>query len=312
MRYNLLLIGVMIASLPFGINACDVCGCGANGTSWGIMPRQNSHFIGLRTQYRLFSNTHPPVTDEVFALGGEDKYLRMDISGRYVWSKRFQTLVALPYVMNVHTEDGVKTDFTGIGDISTIAQFMLIQPGCKVFSHALQISAGVKMPTGKFTFSHELPSTSQTGTGSWDYLTGINYTIRRYEVGMNLEAWHQFNGDTKDGFGWGDRTTVNMRLFYAIETDSLTTILPWIGFSGEHFDSNIENTKYNIRAAYSGGEMYNAIGGLDLFTQRFTCGLELGLPLGGNISDGYSRMKYHVGARFLFFIQNKKINKPLK
>jgi hypothetical protein len=40
--------------------------------------------------------------------------------------------------------------------------------------------------------------------------------------------------------------------------------------------------------------------------------VEAGLPVISNLAEGYSTMKFHLGARILFFIQNKTINKNQK
>lgn len=308
--------------------ACDACGCSINGDSWGITPKYNIHFVGLRLQYRQFHNVHPnDHGTEGGMLTGDDYFYRTDLFGRFSLNKRFQLTASLPYRYNLRMEEGVKSVQSGIGDASLMLNYLPILPGNKDWKHALQISGGVEAPTGAFEFSHDHPANMQPGSGTWDYLGGLNYTLRYRNGGINLEGNYRYNGVYEKGYGydWGNSYITAGKIFWVkrstphqkksnnylqdvtgIEKDSTThLIMFWSGFASEHYESNIENTKYQIRAAYTGGYMISWNAGVDFYAENFGAALEFGMPIKSDLSDGYSKMKFHAGARLMFFIPSK-------
>lgn len=292
--------------------SCDACGCSINGDSWGIMPKYNVHFVGLRLQYRQYHSVHPADhAAEGTMLTGDDYFYKADLFGRWTINRRILITAAMPYRYNLRHESSEKLTNSGIGDASLMVNYLPILPGCNDWKHALQISAGAEAPTGKFTFSHDHPANMQAGSGTWDYLFGLNYTLRYRNAGINLEGNYRYNGITKVGYDWGNSWTGGSKIFTTIHQDSSTTIMPWAGLSYEEYESNIENTKYQIRAAYTGGYLMSWNAGADYYSEHFGAGLELGMPIVNELSDGYSKMKFHAGARVMIFIQTKK-NKKLQ
>lgn len=289
--------------------SCDACGCSINGDSWGIMPKYNIHFVGLRLQYRQYHNVHPDDHGaEGAMLTGDDYFYKGDLFGRFSINRRLLLTGTLPYRYNLRLEDGEKMSNSGMGDGSLTINYLPILPGCNDWKHALQVSAGVEAPTGKFTFSHDNPANMQLGSGTWDYLFSMNYTIRYRNVGMNFEGNYRYNGITDVGYDWGNSWTAGAKLFTTIQQDSTSMFMPWVGISDEQYESNIENTKYQIRAAYTGGYLVTWNAGFDYYSQHFGAGIEFGIPVVSELSDGYSKMKFHAGARLMYFIQTKKKN----
>lgn len=291
----------------FILHACDACGCSVGGDGWGIMPNYNRHFAGIRLQYRTFHNAH----DNTMHLGtdasatGEDYFFRTDFVGRYVISPRLQLMAVVPYRYNQRVEVGYNTTQKGLGDVALYAQYLLVKPGENDWKHALQLSLGGEAPTGKFTFSHEIPATLQTGSGTWDWMPGISYTLRYRNMGFNLEGVQRFNGHTKAGYDWGNSSAASARFFYSL-TKEEKTFMPHVGVATEYFESNIENMKYQIRAAYTGGYMVNGLAGVDYYSNRLMAGLEAGIPITSTMSDGASFMRIHAGFRVVFFIHKSK------
>lgn len=285
------------------VQACDACGCSVGGDGWGIMPNYNRHFAGIRLQYRTFHNAHESTHNgSLGTVTGNDYFYRNDFVGRFAINKRIQLMAVLPYRYNQRVEEGYNTIQKGIGDASLYLQYLLIQPSDKDWKHALQVSIGGEAPTGSFIFSHEIPATLQTGSGTWDWMPGVSYTLRYRTFGINLEATQRFNGHTRSGYDWGNSSSASSRLFYSLVKEN-HTFMPWLGIALEYFESNIENMKYQIRAAYTGGHLVNALGGLDYYANRMMAGVEVGLPIINAMSDGASLMHIHAGVRFVFFIQ---------
>jgi hypothetical protein len=307
MKNFILVICAIMASHT--LHACDACGCSSNGDGWGIMPNYNRHFAGIRFQYRHFHNQHPMSSSDNTSLSGDAHFYRADLQFRYTISRRFQVAAVVPYRFNQRTEGEIEMKKEGIGDVSLQFQYLPVLPGNGIVKHALQITAGTEAPTGKFMFSHEVPVNMQLGSGSWDYLAGLSYTIRHQKIGFNTEGTYRLNGYSEGGYDWGNSYTIANRLFYNVSSDSTSSLLPWIGMSYEHYESNIENMKYQIRAAYTGGELMLLHGGIDYFNNKVAIGAEFGIPVINNMSEGYSAVKINCGFRLMVFINPIKNQK---
>jgi hypothetical protein len=306
---------LLCAFLSISMYACDACGCSIGGDSWGISPNNYRHFAGIRFQYRTFHNSHPASLSGDASEGmtsGDDYFMRAEVMGRFALLPRLQLFGALPYRYNERVEEGQTSIHNGIGDAALQLQWMVLKPGCNNWKHALQISAGGEAPTGDFRFSHEVPVAMQPGSGSWDWMAGLNYTLRFKNAGFNIEGMRRFNGYTKGGYDWGNSTSASSRIFATLYSDSSSVWMPWIGVNAEYYETNIENMKYQIRAAYTDGHLITSNAGIDFYSDKFGISLEAGLPVISNLAEGYSTMKFHLGARILFFIQNKTINKNQK
>lgn len=301
MKKYFMLIVMVYFSLP--VLACDACGCSINGDGWGLMPNNNRHFVGMRFQYRHYHNVHPSDTETGFEVG-DDHFYKADLIGRYSITKRFQMVGTFPYRFNDRYESGDHLMEKGLGDASLSLQYLPIVPGCNDFKHALQLNAGAEGPTGKFKFSHDIPANMQTGSGTWDYIVGISYMVRYKNIGLAIEGAYRFNGHTESGYDWGNSSSGSAKLFLNINSDSIKTFMPWLSVNAEHYESNIENMKYKIRAAYTGGYMLSLNSGFDYFDDRIGIGVEAGIPIKSDLSDGYSSMKINIGCRLMWFINN--------
>jgi hypothetical protein len=284
------------------ISACDACGSAGGGDGWGIMPNYNRHYAGLRFQYRYFHNAHQNLHSlHPDIITGTDHFFRTDVLMRFAFSERWQLTAVLPYRYTERLEEGFNSIQSGIGDASFFVQHLLIKPGENIWKHALQWNVGVKAPTGRFEFSHEVPSALQNGSGTWDFVLGASYTVRNSTWGINTEASYRFNGHTSSGYDWGNSHSEMLKLFHT-RTKGEVTILPWLGVSSEYYESNIENMKYQIRSVYTGGYLLNGLLGLDLYTPSMMFSIETGQALVNELADGSSKMKCHIGARFIYFI----------
>lgn len=301
----LLTLCVAVFSI-FNLQACDVCGCSATGDSWGMMPNFNRSFFGVRSQWRAFESVHPDTGDEFANLPIRDDFFRTDITMRWGLSQRLGLLAQMPYRYNLREEGKDNSVHQGWGDASMQAQFLVLKPSLRLWQHALFISGGIEMPTGKFKFSHDIPSMLQPGSGTWDKLFGINYTLKRKGFGVNLEANYRDNGQIGT-YEWGDVMSANLRLFAKIQADSMLQIIPWIGAGYEHYERNTENTVYDISAAYTGGYVMPLNAGVDVFAEKYSVSIDAGIPMVNSFSDDFGKMKIHLGVKLIFYIRDIQI-----
>ncbi|MBL7943708.1 MAG: hypothetical protein JNM00_13125 [Flavobacteriales bacterium] len=286
--------------------ACDACGCGISGDGWGLTPYYNRDFFGIRPQYRHFMNQHPSIFEGNSPVTGEDHFLRTDLLGRWNPGKRWQLAAQWPWIRNERFEDDQHTIINGWGDLSAQVQFLPVLPGCADWKHAVQISFGAELPTGRFTMNHDIPVTMQTGSGSWDVLTSFSYALRYRNAGMAIDMTQRFNGYSRDGYDWGNAFIASAKLFYTWSKQQESTLIPWVALSAEQRQPDIENMDYGTRADYSGGHLAICNFGLDYFNGRYSLGCEAGIPVVNDLADGHTQLKTGLGLRLLVFIHKKR------
>jgi hypothetical protein len=300
------LIAVMaVWLLPLSSFSCDACGCAPAMTSWGILPNQFMNFVGLQPSYRLFRSTHPPGID--FKPGtNEEHFLRIELNARITLHRRWQLLLSAPYRHTAVSGISEAASYSGPGDASVQAGFLVIEPDeSKQVRHGLQVTAGAELPTGRFEFSHEVPTMFQQGSGTYDLLAGLQYSVRAGRMGILTEASARRNGVTRDHFHPGNSAQALARLFFVHRRET-SRWLPSAGVSYETWKPDITDIRFPMfRAAYTGGLLLSATCGIDVFTPRFAFGLEYQLPVNQHIGDGWSNLVHGGRARVLFFIVSK-------
>ena len=292
--------------IPASVNACEICGCGSGTATWGINPGLQRHFIGIRTDWRFFKGLHPDLSDQNLPYTVKDRFTTHEIIGRYNWKKGLQFSVVIPYKFNYRYESEHYEDIKGIGDISMHLHWLAVKPGNNKWKHALMLSAGMELPTGKFEFSHEIPSTFQVGSGSLDQAYNVNYTLRNSRIGFNLEYSYRINGDADKNFSWGDGFNGVSRLMYLEIDDKNEGYIASVGISYDWSDVNLENKRFEIVSAYSGGELISLQSGIDFYTNNAAIGAEFGIPLAQEYADGLTNLQAQFNCKFLYFINKKQ------
>ncbi|MBK6622536.1 MAG: hypothetical protein IPG32_17290 [Saprospirales bacterium] len=197
--------------------ACDVCGCSAGGSSFGLLPNYHRHFMGIRYQYRSFLSEHHDAPG-VFST---ERYHSAEVWGRWVLGKRFQLFGQLPYNHYTQEQEGAMRSFDGLGDASLIAQVVVFNTGDSLglsWRHGLQLGGGVKLPTGRSRAgegSGDISPSLLPGTGSFDFPIQGLYTLRYGKWGANLEASYRINTANRDEYRFGNRLNGSLRVFYA-------------------------------------------------------------------------------------------------
>ena len=300
MKYWLIAAWCLIA--VSNVAACDACGCGTGAMAWGIMPNNNQHFIGVRSKWRTF-DTKAHLIEGVLSGNSRDQFVRSEIVGRFSFKQRFQLQYSLPYTF----ASNIETTQQGIGDVAVSGNaFLLLPDEYKEWKHALQIGIGMEAPTGRFQFSHELPSIMQPGSGTWDYTLYGAYTVRYRDIGLAFEGGRKHNGTTKAFFRPGISRNLQGKLFYTYRKND-NRVIPGVGIAYESWDRDMQDTRYNIFMAYSGGELATAQFSLDYFTPHWAAGVEYGKAIYQDIAQGNSALKNNVQLKLLYFFQiNKK------
>ena len=193
--------------LSFNSFACDGCGCSISQAYFGLSPNSQGHYIGVWWQHQQY-NILP---DNLFPERsyGQDYFNSIEIRSRVDLSNRIQLSAILPYAYHLRKRQYANTTLSGIGDATLLGNVTLFDNSDSLhlkLRHRLAAGAGIKLPTGEyrnFEESAEANPNFQAGTGSWDFLFNLAYTLRADKMGMHIEGTYRYNGINEDDYRFG-------------------------------------------------------------------------------------------------------------
>lgn len=300
---SLLCLGFMVMD----VRACDVCGCSAGNQSLGILPHYQSRFLGIQYLYNSFESNHPSLFENKPDEHAIDHYHTIQLWGRYNIGKRLQLFGFLPYKYNTEQKDGVQTINSGLGDASVMANILIVKEkdGNRKWQHQLLAGGGLKLPTGSYTGISEqdkqgIPN-MQPGTGSWDFLANVNYTIRRKNTGLNADLAYTMTTANGQNYKFGNRFNAGLLGFYTISKDEWS-LIPQIGFRYEYALHDYDNYSRKWLNEQSGGYLSFATIGLQGYYGKWGARLTYNLPMAQQYGNGYvtALRKLDAGILFLF------------
>jgi len=281
------ILALAVVLLP-GVSsyACDVCGCSAGNMYTGILPQFSRHFVGTRYYFRHFKTSHP--TTDGSKLLSDDVFHSWDLYARFYPHKRVQLFASLPVNYFRQTESGVTMTSFGIGDVQVWANYAILQTpdsSQKRVNQTLLAGGGLKMATGEsnaYRKGEKLNANMQPGTGSWDMIFNIMYTLRVKGWGFQADANARITTTNAAGYRFGNRVTGSLRGFYWARFKNWS-LLPQLSLSAEYgaADRNLGAT-----VAESGGPVTLAGAGIDVYYKRFVLGLSAQQPLYHNLGQG--------------------------
>lgn len=267
-----LLILIAIAStIGTTAFACEICGCAMTGNYNGIYPQFSNNIVGLRYGYSQF--THP-YTDENYngtSRVKSDAFQTAEVWGRFYPSDRVQILAFVPYKIHERVETDRTTTIQGIGDITAMANFTVINTGDSSDVKLKQtwlLGGGLTLPTGKYQQRDEngtfLPAQFQIGTGAYSFRAMTNYTIRYEALGLNANVEYITRTENERSYQFGDSYSFAASAFYWIKFKDIS-IIPNIGIGYENYapDYELDEEKES-----TGGTLNTLSAGVDLNVKR--------------------------------------------
>lgn len=287
--------------------ACDVCGCSASNQSLGILPQFYRHFIGVQYQYRSFSSAHPSIFEGRPDERSEEQYNTLQLWGRYYVGKRVQLFGFVPYNNNIRNADGARTVTSGIGDVSLLANVLLIKADSADdnWQHTLLAGGGIKLPTGAYNGITALDRQGlpnmQAGTGSFDFAVNANYTTRYKQSGFNVDASYTLTTPNKERYKYGNRLGLGTLGFYWWQLKSWS-VLPQAGVRYEYTLHDYDNYDRKWLNEQTGGHMLFASIGTQVYYKRFGCQFVYHIPVSQRYSNGYvtAKQRLETGIFLLF------------
>jgi hypothetical protein len=284
---KIFLIGIafMCAQQSF---ACEICGCSSGNYFIGPFPQFSKHFFGVRYSFRSFQ-TRLVADPTQFS---NDFYQTIELWGGWNLGKKWQLLAFVPYNINHQSSDEGISNKSGLGDITLIANYNLLnksREGRNTISQQLWLGAGIKLPTGKFSADagEIVPAAnSQPGSGSVDFLINAMYAIHINNWGINTSLNYKINEDADD-YQFGNRFSANAFVFRSIRLDKVT-LNPNVGFLFENLEAN-KLSKEKIED--TGGNALLAAAGLEIGFNKIAVGFNVQAPVSQNFSNDQTKTK---------------------
>lgn len=283
---------------------CDLCGCSTSSGSFGFGTLSNANFVGLRYIFQSYESkngiyVNSPKTKEYF-------------NTFQIWTqvpiyKNFYVSATIPYQdLNRQYEDREER-INGIGDINTIAWYRLqfnkrkkaesegVDYNNKPLEkspHALQFGLGVKLPTGEFeeSLTDRVNPGFQLGTGSFDGIVALGYSLGLDRFGMNTMATYFIKGNNKNDYQFGNQFSYSLNMFYMFPFQKLN-VTPFMGVSGDAYDSI---KQYGETLSETNGDILNANFGIEVTTKRFIFGANYISPISQNLYGGDVKSKNYI------------------
>ena len=301
---------ILLTMGTFGALACDACGCKLSGFSFGILPQYTSHFIGVRYTHAAFSAKmdHKFAPDE----HSNDTYNRAEIMARYSLTRKLILTGALPYMSNRMEGNTETITASGMGDPTILLYYNLINNGNygkALWKQSLLVGGGVKLPLGDYEQRNngELVNRNfQLGSGSFDYLAALNYTLRRKSFGFNAESSYKLNTANELDYRFGNQFHVSTYFFYVLKSKR-TSFLP---YAGVFFETGEQHTDGLIIKENTGGHSTFATVGGQYYFGRFSINAEYQKPIyqefnSDDIATISAGHRFSIGLLFNFSTNKK-------
>ncbi|MCB0763954.1 MAG: hypothetical protein R2815_08480 [Flavobacteriales bacterium] len=295
-------------------HACDIC-----GIYLGVQPNDRRSTVGLFWRSRIMEGTtRVPMTSYLLAKHGSEVHpdvpsqevpmteivnvaeLRADLR----LTDRFYLLASVP-VMNTYrsVNNYILLDAYGVGDAFAMLRYQLVNTRCDTevppFVHRLLIGAGAKAPVGRndLRVDDELASPDiQLGTGSWDLLASVEYSVRHGRTGGGVSALARINGTNATGYHLGNGLSTTAEVFHRFGNDTLSfapalgAYAEWMGLDHEH----------GVSDDGTGGTTIFSHAGVRVWWRRFSFSAYYQHALLNNVGDHITptRQRFVAGVAF--------------
>ena len=302
---KLVLIFIILVLGIIELSACDVCGCGNNGNYIGILPEFQKRLFGLR--YRSNSlRTHLGQNGRDTYLTTQEVYNTLEVWSSYKISKKLNLVYFIPFNFNAKETSTGNSTINGLGDVGITTFYSLFKRNTltsfnKVFIHELRLSAGLKLPTGKYKNLHD-GLTSQLftlGTGSVDLSLGAVYEARLNNTGINLSANIKQNSKNNQGYQYGSKFQTNIQVYQKIFIKENYVISPNLGVQMERTSKDYLS---NSLVDNTGGSLTTVSMGVEIKMKNIFIGVNYQIPIYQHIANDMikanSRSMVHVSYSF--------------
>jgi hypothetical protein len=292
---------VLLSSLAY---SCDICGCAASSFSLGMLPNSKYHVLGLRSNSRFFESQDAHLKSRN---SSKEQFSSLEFNGKYRLNKRIQFMAFVPYVYNSKQDSVSSIKINGLGDISLLSNFVFIDNTdslSKKFKQAGTIGLGVKMPTGLSQKLNFFETNMLPGTGAFDYIANLNYSIQFRSFGFQNESSFTYKTENKFLYRFGNAFSSTNLFFYRINVNENFKIIPQLGINFNHNWQDIKNGQLS-EDTYNGGNILNGQFSLFLLYKSWGISSQVLVPIFQNLNQGYVVQKAAFRLSINYFISKK-------
>ena len=273
----------------FEFEDCDACGCSASGGGMGFNSILNDNFIGIRYLNQRYKSREGIFNNSPWV---EENFNTIQVWSRIPINKRVQVSAIIPFHFHNRERSTGTEEISGLGDISILAIVTLLQTkkDSTFFKHKLQLVGGVKLPTGAYSSSNNgsVNPSFQVGTGSYDFISGTEYTIQHSKWGLNTILNYTFKTENSQKYRFGNQFNYGTTLFCTAELNK-GILIPQLGLAGEIYQ---ENKAYGERLANTSGSILFSKMGLEYGINDLSVGINAMIPLSQDLTSGLVDAKY--------------------
>lgn len=273
----------------FDFDDCDACGCSASGGGMGSNSILNDNFVGIR-----YLNQHYKSREGIFNNSPwvEENFNTIQVWSRIPITKTIQISSIIPYHFHNRERSTGNEKISGLGDISLLGIITVWQTkkDSTLYKHKLQLVGGAKLPTGKYSSANNgsVNPSFQVGTGSYDFISGTEYTIQRSKWGLNTILNYTFKTENSQKYQFGNQFNYGSTLFYTAELDK-GILIPQLGLAGELYE---KNKAFGENLVNTSGSILFGKAGVEYGISDFSIGLTGMIPVSQNLTNNMVDAKY--------------------
>ncbi len=280
------------------LSACDQCGCSVAGSFGGLMALNTENFAGFRFATYSFKN----YVEHSSAV--ESHFYSMDLMGSFKINEKWQLFAYVPFKVIDYSNAEITHQSSGIGDagfINTIALCSNSNDPMRKFSHRFSVKAGVELPTGHFNESfrqEQLPASVSEGTGSFDFLAGMQYTYQKKAFNFFADYTFKYHMVNQSNYTFGSQHSFSVIASERTDIKSMR-ILPYAGATAELIGSD---KFYEIQQPGTKANILFANAGFELGIKKINIGLNCDLPVFSDFGseDIHVQSRYSVRLNYSF------------
>lgn len=265
-----LIFALFFVLLALPGKACDVCGAGAGGQFFGVLPVLEGRYASLRSQQQLFK--HPATAENM--LNGEaltyDHLQSVELWLRWQLDDRWQLILQLPYRQHQRwAASGVAASIQGAGDAQLTAFYKILSPKAgQGWGHGLSGGLQLIAPTGLYQQRDEqrrlLPEPFQLGGGAWGSQLQGFYTLSKNNRGWQLEGRVRAFAPNELDYQRGTAMGSSLQYFANVQGKRLR----WMYYGGMTVDQVQPDRSYGQLKGNTGGSLWGLSAGIDLYTAK--------------------------------------------
>jgi hypothetical protein len=194
-----------------------------------------------------------------------------------------------------------------LGDISILGNYVFIQNTdslTRKFKQAGTIGIGSKLPTGFSDNSTISNRNMLPGTGSFDFLFTVNYSIQKGVLGYLTESSFIVKTQNKSNYQFGNALTTSHLVFYRWAITENLRVIPQAGINYNFNFRDAQNGKIT-NDSYNGGSIINAQFTVATICKNWMFSANYYAPLTQHLGNGYVTQKAAFRFSINYFINKK-------